>query len=362
MKRKTIVIAILIVVLITACRPEPKSQYTSYKDSFFDTFNTMVVVIGYAETEEEFSSYMEMIHSRFQTLHKLYDKYNDYPNINNIKTINDNAGVKAIKVEREIIDLIMFAKEWNKKTMGRTNIAFGPVLQIWHNYRSDGLYDPESAEIPPMEMLAKASKNADIDKVIVDIESSTVFLADSSMSLDVGAIAKGYATEIVAQEVYREGMTSGVISSGGNVRTIGKPLDGVRDLWGIGIQNPRNSIVAENNELETVFIEDCSVVSSGDYQRYYYVGEQLLHHLIDPVTLMPATHFRAVTVVTQDSGVADYLSTELFLLPYQESRKLAESFEGVDVIWVMADGSVEVTDGMKSIMKSYGASSQLKKK
>lgn len=350
------IIVIIVISLLAGCQIRKEKIYNKYSDSFFDTFDTLVQIVGYTETEEQFNSYVEKMRSRFQQLHKLYDIYNNYEGINNIKTINDNAGVKPVKVDKEIVDLIVFAKDWYSQTGGQTNIAMGSVLRIWHDYRQEGEYDPENAKLPPMEELISASKYTDINNVIVDVEESTVYLADKNMRLDVGSIAKGYAVEVVAKEIMEEGFTSGIISAGGNVRVLDKPLDGVRERWGIGIQNPNKSIVSdEGNILETIFVNNASVVTSGDYQRYYIVDGKPVHHLIDPKTLMPGEYYRAVTVVAEDSGVADFLSTAVFLMPYEESKKLVNSFDGVEAIWVMQDGTIEATDGMKKIMKSYGA-------
>lgn len=348
--------AMLLIFVLTACRGTSESEYNKYSDTFFDTFDTMTQVVGYTKSEEEFKGYFEKIRSRFEELHRLYDKYNDYEGINNIKTINDNAGIKPVKVEKEIIDLIQFAKEWSKRTGGRTNIAMGAVLSIWHDYREEGRDNPQNAKLPPMSILQEAAKHTDIDKVIVNTSESTVYLADERMNLDVGAIAKGFATEVVAQEIQAAGFTSGIISPGGNVRVLGKPLDGIRERWGVGIQDPSKMIVtAEENLLDTIFVNNASVVSSGDYQRYYVVDGKVVHHLIDPDTLMPGEYYRAVTIVTGNSGLADFLSTTVFLLPFDKSKALVESLEDVEAVWVMPDGSVEATEGMKKIMKSHGA-------
>ncbi|WP_243154837.1 FAD:protein FMN transferase [Clostridium thermarum] len=346
----------LVLTIFSGCKREQKSEYVKFSQSFYDTFDTIINVIAYTKTEEEFNGYMEKIQTRFKELHKLYDIYNNYEGINNIKTINDNAGIKPVKVDKEIIDLILFAKDWYKRTGGRTNIAMGSVLRIWHDYRTVGKDDPENAKLPPMEILQEAVKHTDIEKVIVDEENSTVFLEEKEMSLDVGAIAKGYATEIVAKEIMAQGMQSGIINAGGNVRTMGKPLDGIRERWGIALQDPNKAIFSdEDNTLDTVFVRDASVVSSGDYQRYYIVDGEVYHHLIDPDTLMPGDYYSAVTVVVNDSGLADFLSTTVFLLPYEKSRALVESLDNVEAMWVMKDGKIEVTEGMKKIMKSYGA-------
>lgn len=350
-------VALLLVASLIASGMLKKDKYAKYTDSFFDTFDTAVTVVAYAKSEREFQAYFQAIHSRFQELHRLYDIYGSYEGVNNLKTINDNAGLKPVKVDKEVIDLIVFSKDWYRRTGGQTNIALGAVLSVWHQYREQGEYDPANAKLPPVGDLLEAAKHTDIDKVVVDTEKSTVYLADKAMSLDVGAVAKGYATEIVAREMMAEGLKSGIISSGGNVRVIGKPLDGVRERWGIGIHDPGKSIVSdEENLLDVVFVNNASVVSSGDYQRYYVVDGKVVHHLIDPKTLMPAEYYHAVTVVTEDSGLADFLSTTLFLMPLQESRSLAESLDGVEVMWVMPDGKVEMTDGMRAIARSNGAS------
>lgn len=350
---------IIIFLVISGCSTAPKSvysEYSRYTQSFYDTFNTLTIVVAYTKTEEEFDRYFEKIHTRFQELHKLYDIYNNYDGLNNIKTINDKAGVEPVEVHKDLIDLIVFSKDWANKTDGLTNIALGSVTGIWHRYRSDGLSDPEEAKLPPMELLQEALQYTDINKVIVDTEKNTVFLQHPRMSLDVGAIAKGYAAEVVAREIEAEGMISGVISAGGNIRTIGKPLDGIREYWGIGIFDPDSTLFSEDRNLDTVFVNNGSVVSSGDYQRYYYVDGQLYHHLIDHKTLMPADYYRAVTVVHPDSAIADYLSSELFFLPFEESYTLAKSIDELEVIWVFHGGEIKVTEGMKEILASYGAS------
>ena len=318
-------------------------------------FDTIIQFMGYAKNEQDFEKLSIMGQARFEELHKLFDIYNSYEGINNIKTINDNAGIKPVEVRQEIIDIILFSKEWNLKTGGRVNIALGPVLEIWHGKREEAKNNPEQASLPKMDLLKQAMLNTDINKVIVDTSKSTVFLQEAGMSLDVGAVAKGFATEIVAKEFINSGYTSFLISSGGNIRAVGKPLDGVRAKWGIGIQDPdQDAKFSDDNTLDIVYVNDVSVVSSGDYQRFYVIDDKKIHHIIDPDTLMPANYFRAVTIMTEDSGLADFLSTTLFLLPYEKGLELVESMENVDALWVFADGSIKATENMKNKLKIMG--------
>lgn len=348
-------VAALMTFGVLGYRALQANRYHRYADSFFDTFDTVVTVVAYTRSEQEFREYFDRIQARFRELHKLYDIYNDYPGINNIKTINDNAGVRPVTVSKEIIDLLKFALEWHSRTTGKTNIAMGPVLRIWHDYREEGKAFPEEARIPPMEVLREAAKHTDISKIVIDEDKSTVYLADRNMSLDVGAVAKGFATELVAREIESAGLRSGLISAGGNVRCIGTPPGGPDRTWAVGIQYPSTAAVpSQENLLDIIDIPGGSVAASGSYQRYYVVDGRTYHHIIDPETLMPADFYLSVTIWAPDAGVADFLSTEAFLLPYESSRSLVESLPGVEALWVMPDGRVLATPGMSRVMRSLG--------
>ena len=357
--KKVISILLMVVLIMTflvACTKKPQTEYTKYSGAFFGTFDTVVQVVGYTKTEEEFKSYMKQIEDRMFELHRLFDKYNNYQGLNNVKTINDNAGIMPVKVDKELLDLLVFSKQHYQETSKKTNIALGSVLEIWSKYRDMATADPEDAKVPPIEDLIEANKHTDINKVIIDEKNSTIYLEDRKMTIDVGGVAKGYATEIVAKEIEEAGLRSAIISAGGNIRTIGKPFDGVRERWGVGLQNPEAFGVPHMDDLlETIYINDASVVTSGDYQRFYMVGDLKIHHIIDPDTLMPGDYYRAVTIVTPDSGLADFLSTSVFLLPYEEGKALVESHESVDALWIFKDGTIEATDGLKKIMQSNGA-------
>lgn len=332
------------------------TAYTKYSGEFLDTFDTMVIVVAYAESEQEFNGIYETVHNRFLEMHALFDIYHDYEGVNNVKTINDNAGLGPVTVDGRIIDMLKLAKEWYAKTNGTVNIAMGPVLKLWHDYREAGISDPENAQLPPMEELLEADKNTDINNVIMDEQALTVFLKEKGMSLDVGAVAKGYAAEIVADELKSAGYDSVLLSAGGNIRAIGGPKDGKRSKWGVGIKDPDSMLgwsEDEENLLDVAFVNDMSVVSSGGYERYYTVDGADYHHLIDPQTLMPANYYKAVTILTEDSAVADIMSTALFLLPPEQSRELAEQ-TGVEALWVSPDNEFVTTAGMKKALRDTG--------
>mgnify|MGYP000859424771 CR=1 FL=1 len=354
MKRNAVLLLLCLTLMLPGCAGQNHSPYSKYTYEFLGAFDTVIQFMGYAKNQEAFEEMVQIGQNRFAELHKLFDIYYDYEGINNIKTINDNAGIKPVEVSQEIIDLIVFSKEWYHKTNGKCNIALGPVLAIWHDYRETGSANPEAAELPPMESLREASKYTDIDKVSVDEEKKTVYLEDEHMRLDVGAVAKGFASEIVTKELEAKGYTSFIVSSGGNVRTSGKPLNGARTKWGIGLQNPDGNPNDPNDPpIDIAFLTDQSMVTSGDYQRYYMVNGKKYHHLIDPETLMPADYFRAVTIITKDSGLADFMSTTIFLTPFEEGLQLAESL-GIEAVWIMGDGTIRATGNAKNMLKNLG--------
>lgn len=355
MRKAAVVLLILLLAASAGCGgAAPPCQKYSYE--FFGTFDTVVDIVGYAKSQAEFDGWAKKAEARFRTLDEQYDMYNSYPGINNIKTVNDNAGVAPVKVSPEVLSLVKFCLDWHARSPGVVNIALGPVLTIWHDFREKGLADPAGAALPPMEALTAASQRTDINKVLVDEKNGTVFLRDEGMSLDVGAEAKGYATELVAEELEAAGWQSFIINSGGNVRAVGKPLDGARSKWGVGIADPDDpgGDEAAGSLLDTAFVSDLSVVTSGDYQRYYTVGGKRYSHIIDPDTLMPAARFRAVTVVTKDSGEADYLSTTLFILPWDKGLEYLKGLGNAEALWVFPDGTVKATDGMRAMLKKMG--------
>ncbi len=353
MIRKHIALVLAAALCITAsgCKQEAKAQKYSYQ--FFGTFDTVIQLVGYTNNQDTFDTYAQYTRQRFEELHQLFDRYYEYAGVNNIKTINDHAGKEPVKVDDTLIDLLQFGLDWYNRTDGAVNIAMGSLLSLWQGAIDQYQHDSTNATLPNHTDLIVAGHHMDIGNVKIDAEAKTVYLADPDMLLDVGAIAKGYATEIVAKELEAKGFTSFIISAGGNVRASGKPMD-ERAHWGIGIQDPNgNPLNPAEEPVDTVFINNMSVVSSGDYQRYYMVQSVRMHHIIDGKTLMPGQLYHQVSVILPDSGQADALSTALFLMDLESGRQLAAQM-GAGVMWYCADGSIQINDIYKAYSKVYG--------
>ena len=344
MKKLTACFLVGVAILqLTACAPKAEIRYEA---TFLELFDTVTEIVGYAGDKEEFAACSQELHDVLEEYHELYDIYNDYDGINNVKTINDNAGIEPVKVDERIIDLLLFSRKVYELSGGKLNIALGAVLRVWHDYREAGTDDPENAELPPMELLQEKSEHTDINKMIIDEEASTVFLEDPEMSLDVGAVAKGYATEMTARIMIKRGFDHGMLSVGGNVRTIGSKDTG--EAWNVGIQNP--DLYSGQSNLYILKLKDYSLVTSGDYQRYYTVNGKTYHHIINPETLMPADYFRAVSIICKDSGMADALSTTVYNMPYEQGLALIESLPDVEALWVYQDGTMKQSSGFMNYL------------
>jgi len=334
-----LIMALLLCLSFASCKK--KSELQKFTEYSFDYFDTVTSVIGYEKNREDFDSVYKEIMSILKEYHSLYNIYNKY-DFNNLCTVNLSKS-SAVKVDKKIIDLLSFSKEMYTLTNGKTNDAMGSVLSIWHSYRQEGLNNPDKAKLPPMDKLKAASEHTDINDVVIDNENNTVLLSDNQMMLDVGAVAKGYAVERVAEFLEQKGKDGYLINLGGNVRAIGKK-DG-KTGWKVGIENPDPN--AEEAYVTYLEIADMSVVTSGNYQRFYTVDGVNYHHIIDPVTLMPSDKFSSVTVVCKDSGIADALSTALFLMDYNEGLNLVKKMADVEALWVFGDGEIKTTDGFK---------------
>lgn len=335
--------AVVLALAGFACIQYRNRELSRYEGQFYDCFDTVTTITGYAKSQKDFSEKIGLLQEKLTYYHQLYDIYHTYDGRNNIKTINDAAGADAVKVDREILDLLKLGKEMYDKTGGKLHIAYGSVLSLWHEYREEGLREPEQAKLPPEEELVRRALHTDIEDVILDEESSTVRLADAEMSLDVGSIGKGYAVQRLAAYAREIGMEHVLISVGGNVCAVGGKADG--SPWTIGVENPNPD--SKEPYVATVELRDGSLVTSGDYQRYYEVDNVRYCHIIDPDSNMPPEYFASVSVQTADSGIADALSTSLFTMDYQSGLSLVEDMEGVEAMWVGKDGKIRYSSGFK---------------
>ncbi|MFR1687304.1 MAG: FAD:protein FMN transferase [Massilimicrobiota timonensis] len=362
MKLKKLVLSLLslsMMMVMTGC----SKKYELMNHYITGPFDTITTYMSYVSSEDEFNEQCDYIEEQLNYYDQLFDKYNTYNGMNNLKTINDNAGKKAIEVDQPLIDLLNLSIERNRKISSKVNIAFGSVINIWHDYREEAESHDGVGTVPSDEELEKANQHTSIDSIEIDEKKKTVYINDALASIDVGATAKGYAIELIKDGLIEMGVDNFLLSGGGNVASHGQRkiqkegefyLDDCADKFCVGIESPQDGNYAASaddpdSENEAVLVvQGESIVTSGDYQRFYQdVNGVRYHHLIDPETLYPAVHFRSVSIITEDSGLADFLSSAVFLMEYEEGLKLVNSLDGVEAIWLLEDGKIRMSDGLK---------------
>ena len=343
----TLLALCLLCALLPACG-KMESQLNKYSTYSFDYFDTATTIVGYAESQEAFDAIANQALEMLGEYHRLYDIYHRYDGMENLCTINElvDGAHRTVVVDQRIMDMLLYAREMYDKTDGMVNVAMGSVLKLWHDYRTVGMNDPADASLPPMDKLQEAAKHTDITKMVIDVANSTVTLTDPQMRLDVGAIAKGYATEQVAQWLEAQQVSGWLLNVGGNVRAVGQKPDGTP--WTVGLENPDDDA---EDYLAYLNLTDEALVTSGSYQRYYIVGGKRYHHIIHPDTLMPAEGYLAVSIICPNSGMGDALSTALFCMSIEEGQALIATLDGVEASWVTSDGVQTVSDGWNAYVK-----------
>ena len=234
-------ILLIIAALITGAgctQGDAKYQYV-----FFDVFDTVTELTVYAASETAAADAAKIAHERLIYLNMLFDIYNEYNDAVSLMAVNASAAKAPVSVSEETMALLKFAKEAYTLTGGRVNAAMGSVLSIWHDYREAGLADEANAQLPPMELLKQAAEHTDINSIVLDEANGTVFFTDSMVRLDVGAIAKGFAGQLVTDELNARidagEISAALISLGGNVCAAGTKPNG--EAWQIAVQDPRGS-------------------------------------------------------------------------------------------------------------------------
>lgn len=301
------VILLLILLLLTGCNDKYYSTNLFYMD-------TVINIKIYDNNKEK-------VENAFQEIEKIYQKYEKltdfYDENSELSRLNSNVNTP---ISDELLELIKFGNEWYDKSGGLLNINIGSLTKIWHDFREN------PTELPNVEQIDLERLNIKNDQIIND-----------KVNIDLGAIAKGYVTQIVGDYLNSQGLDYYIINAGGNV-LVGESHKG---YYNIGIASPIN-----DETFEVIKGENISVVTSGGYERFYEYNGKLYHHIIDPNTKYPANHMKSVTVIGKDSGICDALSTTLFLMDVESGKEFIKDYD-VDVIWFTNDNEIIKSDGFK---------------
>jgi len=329
------------------------TSYTQTRSKgYFDWFDTVTYIQSFAaDSQKSFDENCSALAQMIERYHRLFDIYHEYDGMNNLCTVNRMAGISAVKVDPEIMELLDYCVYLYEITDGELNVMMGSVLSLWHEAREAATEGPDGLQgvyIPSEKDLIEASGHTDISLLEINREDSSVYIADPKASLDVGAVAKGFAAERCAEMLTLRGATGYVVNIGGNLRLVGAKADGSE--WITGIRDPFDA----NALAVRIRIGDTSCVTSGIYERFFSFNGRQYHHIIDRDTLCPATGYSSVSVVTQDGSLADALSTALFCMDRDRALSLIglldQSGIPVEVLFITEDGEKICTEGFSKLV------------
>ena len=315
--------------------------------TYYDYFDTVTTYLTYSDDKEGFEKACDLLEKDLARYHKLYNSYDSFEGVNNFKTINDKAGIEPVKVDPEIIELVEYSKKMYELTDGTINIAMGSLLGLWHEYREMSIDNPDKAALPPEKELVAKSKHKNIDAIEIDKDKSTVYINDPNVQIDIGAIGKGFATEKMANHLKENGFTRGILSVGGDDVIMGDNPNSSTGNWKIAVQNPFLED-KDNPYSSVVSVKNTSVVTSGDYQRFFTVNGKNYHHIIDPETMYPSDKWKSVSVKADSISLADTLSTYFFIIDHEQGLKKAKENK-VEVFWIDKEGNEYKTDGWEAM-------------
>lgn len=325
---RRIVVLVLIFALLCGCVPADEPLPST---SFFAMNTPMSVQIDGGET---------LLRGVEELAYVLEHKLSVTDEKSEIFAINSNGGGE---VSSETAGLIEFALDMCESTDGALDITIYPVLRAWGFTVDDVDYDngfvlPTDGELS--ELLAL------VDYKKVEVSDNSVTLGEGMM-LDLGAVAKGYASDRIAGYLRRGGVTSALLNLGGNVYALGKKPNGVK--WTIGVKSPERGIIG------TLQAEDAAVVTSGGYERYFERDGVRYHHIIDPSTGRPAdSGLASVTVVGSSGARCDALSTALFVMGLDRASDYWREHGDFEAVFVTSDGELLVTAGLEDNFVTQG--------
>ncbi len=245
------------------------------------------------------------------------------------------ANGQAVTVSADTADLLQMALAVAKESGGALDITIYPVLKAWGF--TGGAY-----QVPSEETLQALLPL--VDYRAVQIKNQTVTLPKGA-ALDFGAVAKGYAADRVSSLLRRKGITSALLNLGGSVRAVGTKPDGSR--WQVGIANPQGG-----DPIAVIEAEDCTVITSGSYERYFTAEDgKRYHHILDPKTGCPVQNsLTSVTVIGKSGTLCDALSTAFFVMGMERGMEYCRQHSEIEVLWIDEDNHLYITEGLADVI------------
>lgn len=250
-----------------------------------------------------------------------------------ISLVNKNAGVQAIKVESEVFELVERAIKISQLTDGAFDISYASMDKIWK-------FDGSMKEMPSEDAIKKSVSKIGFKNILLNNQDQTIFLKNEGMKLGLGGIGQGYIADKVKDKLLANGCKSGIVNVSGDINAWGKQSN--QKPWTVGIVNPMN----KNKVFATFPLENSSVETSGNYEKYVLFNGIRYSHIIDPRTGYPATGIVSVSVFSKQTEIADALATGIFVLGVEVGLDLVNQLKGIECIIVDDKGKIHSSKGI----------------
>lgn len=317
---------ILLLVLITACKSNDKSEPITKTNFILDTVNKITAYGPNASGA---------IDEAFDRVAEIEQSMTSHSEDSEIAAINKASGSEFIRVSPDTFYVIEKGLDYSKKTGGRFDITVGPLVQLW------GI-GTKNERIPSQVEISETLELVNYEELLIDPNEKSVKLNRPNMALDLGAIAKGYAADEVVRILRDNGIKSAVIDLGGNIFALGNKPDG--SPWRVGIQDPSGN---RGKSFATVEVSDKTLVTSGPYERFFEKEGKRYHHILDPDNGYPVQKgLISSTIISSKSIDADGISTAVFAMGLEEGMEFVENLEGVDAILVTENLEVYTSSGV----------------
>ncbi|SJZ92587.1 FAD:protein FMN transferase [Selenihalanaerobacter shriftii] len=279
-----------------------------------------------------------------KVMRQIADESDRYKQASIVSKINRQAGIRPVKVDDDILNMIKTAKEYGSSINGKFDITIAPVIELWG-------FGTENKTVPNTQKLKEKLKLVNYKDIIINEEKETVMLAKPGMKIDLGGVAKGYIVDKAAKILKEAGIKSALINAGGNIRTIGTKYNG--DKWRLGIRNPRDDEKdPDDTYLDVIAVKETNIVTSGDYQRYFMQAGKRYHHVLDPDTGYPARGLASVTIISDSSFTADILSTALFILGFEDAKAYIQNHSQIEGMLITTDLEKWKSKGFKDLLNN----------
>lgn len=299
----------------------------------YDLLHTVCTIQLYDSTDYDILNECFAVIDKYE---KLFSRTMESSEVYQINRASAGQSQTIFTVSDELKDILEFSLEYSSISKGALDISIAPLSSLWD---FSGL--EHKTEAPAAEKIAAATDLVDYTNVKLD--GNTLTFSKPGMQLELGAVAKGYIADRVKDFLLSKGVTSAIINLGGNILLVGsKPKD---VAFNVGIQKPfedRDSVVVAISELK-----DCSMVSSGIYERYFYDKNGIFyHHILDSKTGYPCdTDLLQVTIISKESSTGDALSTACFALGLEKGMELIDSLPDIYAVFITSDGSLHFSEG-----------------